>query len=129
MIVGVNGGSSGFQNYPGGLFNGDDSSVVDHAVALVGWKTVGKDNYWLVRNSWGPTWGENGYMWIKSSANNVGYGAMWITAKTDGTPLRPRPSDLSIQPFVPLFRADFGFDPSGGSKEFPSIRSELMPGT
>ena len=36
---------------------------IDHSVTLVGYGTDDKsgDMYWLVRNSWGTSWGENGY--------------------------------------------------------------------
>lgn len=44
--------------------------TVNHAVALVGYGTskTGID-YWILRNSWGPTWGQNGYVLIKKGVN------------------------------------------------------------
>jgi len=56
--------------YSSGVF--DDSTLTDHfdlnhAVVLEGYGTdeeTGED-YWLVRNSWGPQWGENGYIRLK----------------------------------------------------------------
>lgn len=47
---------------------------IDHAVNMVGWgvSDAGKE-YWIIRNSWGTSWGENGYIRIavKNSGNGV----------------------------------------------------------
>ena len=40
-----------------------DYTTTNHAVALVGWNDA--DGAWILRNSWGPSWGEDGYMRIK----------------------------------------------------------------
>lgn len=45
--------------YASGIFDGCDWTV-NHAVALVGYGTDGGLNYWLVQNSWGYSWGEEG---------------------------------------------------------------------
>jgi cathepsin L len=50
-------------NYDAGIFDHCDN-VVDHAVVLVGYGTDAKlkEPYWLIQNSWGPHWGENGFV-------------------------------------------------------------------
>ncbi|HSC87014.1 MAG TPA: C1 family peptidase [Polyangiaceae bacterium] len=68
-----------FQNYRSGVFNEPGASNrTNHAIDLVGWDT--KKGAWLLRNSWGPDWGEGGYMWIKTGTNGVGRNAHWVSA-------------------------------------------------
>lgn len=69
-----------FQAYSSGIFNANESGQVNHAIVLVGWNDdLGPDNgYWILRNSWGSGWGENGYMRIRYGANQVGYSANYI---------------------------------------------------
>ena len=54
--------------YEGGVFSDPKSGIhtnIDHAVQLVGYGTMGGKDYWLVRNSWGASWGEQGYIKIE----------------------------------------------------------------
>lgn len=54
--------TSAFQAYTGGVFNKSESGDVTHAVVLVGWDDTKGSGCWIMRNSWGAGWGENGYM-------------------------------------------------------------------
>jgi len=69
VAISLAAGSFGWQVYGGGVFGGGGSDKCgydqDHAVQLVGYGVDGSQMYWLVRNSWGPRWGEKGYMRIK----------------------------------------------------------------
>ena len=73
--------SSSFMSYNSGVYNGCDSTSINHAVALVGWDDAppeGGGGVWILRNSWGPGWGEDGYMRITYGCNLVGYGALYV---------------------------------------------------
>jgi len=50
--------------YNKGIFDGCDTKrpIINHAVVLMGYGEEEGVHYWLVRNSWGPTWGEQGYI-------------------------------------------------------------------
>jgi len=70
--VGVAVAASGWGLYEGGVFSSDLSkggteTDLNHAVVLVGYGVDEhtKEPYWLVRNSWRPTWGEGGYIRLK----------------------------------------------------------------
>ncbi|KAF8007397.1 hypothetical protein BT93_K1413 [Corymbia citriodora subsp. variegata] len=55
-----------FQSYSIGVFSGDCGTAMTHAVAIVGYGTTEDGTkYWKIRNSWGETWGEAGYMRIQ----------------------------------------------------------------
>jgi hypothetical protein len=71
-----------FQAYSSGIFNRNASGQPNHAVVLVGWNDTG--NYWILKNSWGPGWGENGYMRIAYGSQMVGYAANYVTGYQAG---------------------------------------------
>jgi len=49
--------------YQGGVITSDQcGSSIDHCVQLVGYDSTASPAYWIVRNSWGTSWGENGYL-------------------------------------------------------------------
>ena len=72
-----------FQDYTNGVFNEVPSNYAspssNHAIVIVGWDDA--KNAWLMKNSWGTDWGENGYMWIDYGSNNIGRRASWVIAR------------------------------------------------
>jgi C1A family cysteine protease len=71
--------NSAFQAYSGGVFSGPTCSDINHGVALVGWDdSMGSNGVWIMRNSWGPGWGEGGYMYIEYGVCEIGYAAAFV---------------------------------------------------
>ncbi|XP_060967233.1 vignain isoform X3 [Cannabis sativa] len=63
ISVAIDAGSSDFQFYSEGVFNGSCGTELNHGVAVVGYgTTLDGTKFWTVRNSWGPEWGEKGYI-------------------------------------------------------------------
>ena len=56
-------------SYGGGIYNGECGLQADHAVTVVGYGTLGSIGYWIIRNSWGPNWGEEGHIRIQTEGN------------------------------------------------------------
>nr|XP_055035044.1 cathepsin O [Misgurnus anguillicaudatus] len=62
-----------WQDYLGGIIQHHCSSHnANHAVLIIGYDTTGDVPYWIVRNSWGTSWGDNGYVYIKMWDNMCG---------------------------------------------------------
>jgi len=63
-----------FNNYNSGIMNGNGcrTGAPDHCVGLVGWGVEGSTKYWILKNSWGGSWGESGYVRIVRGSNACG---------------------------------------------------------
>ncbi|MBA0787386.1 hypothetical protein Gotri_025662, partial [Gossypium trilobum] len=73
VSVAIEGYGQDFRYYRGGVYTGDCGNALNHAVTIVGYGTSEEGlDYWLVKNSWGETWGENGYMRIQRNVNTQG---------------------------------------------------------
>jgi len=69
VSVGVDASGTAFKWYKNGIITKWCGTSIDHAVLLVGYGTDNGVDYWTIKNSWGPTWGENGYFRILRDMN------------------------------------------------------------
>jgi C1A family cysteine protease len=68
-----------WQNYQGGIMTADQCGLsIDHAIQLTGY-SPNQGGYWIVRNSWGADWGENGFIYLQYGQNTCG-----ITSEVTG---------------------------------------------
>jgi len=71
-----------FQLYSSGVIGSGCGDSLDHAVLAVGYTTVGKDEAFIVKNSWGASWGQAGYVFLSTSSKfNDGTGACGILSQ------------------------------------------------
>jgi len=72
-----------FQYYSGGIIDEDEQSCdpegLNHGVVLVGYGTSGTTPYWIIRNSWGSSWGEKGYVRVARGKGTCGVNT-YVTA-------------------------------------------------
>jgi hypothetical protein len=54
---------------------------------LVGWNDNNGSGYWILKNSWGPYWGEAGYMRIRWGTSRVGLRANYVTYPAMNNPM------------------------------------------
>lgn len=90
--VAVSVAASQFSLYGGGIFTGCTGSTgaeINHAVQAVGYA----DDYWLIRNSWGASWGEGGYIKLSRSTDNT---VVTDDAPADGFNCVPYPSSIQV---------------------------------
>ncbi|HPO15780.1 MAG TPA: C1 family peptidase [Candidatus Hydrogenedentes bacterium] len=84
--------------YTGGVFNDHTptKALPDHSIVLVGWDdSQGTNGAWIMRNSWGDDWGDNGYGYFEYEVNQIGFGADYILY---GDPV----DDLTVTPTTGL---------------------------
>lgn len=64
VSVAVEADQSAWQLYTGGIVTSNCGTKLDHGVLIVGYNTSNSPPYWIVKNSWGASWGEQGYIRI-----------------------------------------------------------------
>ncbi len=99
--------TAAFAAYSGGVYedtltacDGDPCAYTptDHAISLVGWNDNGdaeNEGYWILRNSWGSGWGENGYMRIKYRSAVVSCAVSYMVPSVPRAVLSASPAVVS----------------------------------
>uniref|UniRef100_A0A7E4UMN0 Pept_C1 domain-containing protein n=1 Tax=Panagrellus redivivus TaxID=6233 RepID=A0A7E4UMN0_PANRE len=69
--------------YKSGVFNPsklecEKHRIGDHVFAIIGYGTENKEDYWLLKNNWGTTFGEHGYIKMKIGVHSCGMGAVVV---------------------------------------------------
>ena len=68
VSIAIEADTKAFQLYTSGVLTGDACGTnLDHGVLIVGYGEESGIEYWLVKNSWGPSWGDHGYIKIERS--------------------------------------------------------------
>ena len=81
ISVGIQADSNTFQHYVSGVYDDPNcyTGDLDHGVTVVGFNDTAPIPYYLVKNSWGAIWGDNGYIMMKRDPNGSGPGMCGIT--------------------------------------------------
>jgi C1A family cysteine protease len=72
VAVAIEADQSGFQFYSSGVFTGTCGTSLDHGVLATGYGTMSGTDYWAVKNSWGASWGSNGYIYLGRNMSTKG---------------------------------------------------------
>jgi C1A family cysteine protease len=78
VSIGVDANDSAYKFYKSGIIKKRCGTVINHAVLLVGYGTDNGVDYWMVKNSWGGKWGEDGYFRILRDMNKKDEGMCGI---------------------------------------------------
>lgn len=70
VSVAVDASSEQWQLYKSGTITSDCGNSLNHGVLVVGYDTTASPPYWIVKNSWGTSWGLAGYIQIEISAGD-----------------------------------------------------------
>ena len=60
-----------YETYKGGIYQENSEQEINHSVSVVGYGVENGVEYWIIRNSWGTWWGEQGFLRIRMHRNNL----------------------------------------------------------
>ena len=92
--------ATSFETYVGGILTNCVSQEIDHAVLIVGYDDSNTPPYWIIKNSWGASWGEDGYIRVQKGTNQCLLKNMPTTAVVTSGP-HPTPAPTPSPPSPP----------------------------
>lgn len=78
--------ATSWQTYVGGILTDCISNQIDHGVLVVGFDDQNQPPYWIIKNSWGAGWGEDGYIRVQKGTNQCLITSYPCTSKVSGGP-------------------------------------------
>jgi cathepsin L len=111
-ISALHANSREFKDYRAGIFDGcEPGEKIDHAVLVVGFGTEDDVDYWLIKNSWGTDWGDQGCMKIQRGVKMCGIGQhiAYVTCEAqsgydDPEPVEYDPGEYYYDPEDPEYQ-------------------------
>merc|ERR1712232_305572 len=97
VSIAIEADQSSFQHYTSGVLTAACGSQLDHGVLAVGYGEEDGTKYWKVKNSWGSSWGDAGYIRIERGASQHGgecgilMSASYPVVNGDAPPAPPSP--------------------------------------
>jgi C1A family cysteine protease len=83
VSVAIEADQSAFQLYDGGVLTASECGPnLDHGVLAVGYGAQDGTNFWKIKNSWGASWGTNGYLLIERGTGACGITSRWSAYPT-----------------------------------------------
>ena len=76
VSIAIEADQKSFQQYSSGTFDGECGTKLDHGVLCVGYTS----EYFIVKNSWGSAWGDNGYIKLARKSGSQGQCGMYMQA-------------------------------------------------
>jgi len=94
--------ATSWQTYTGGILTDCISNQIDHGVLVVGFDDTNNPPYWIIKNSWGTSWGENGYIRVQKGTDQcliTSYPCSSTVAPAGPTPAPgPGPNPTPVPP-------------------------------
>ena len=121
------------ENYTGGVLTASDGGTAmnpaNHAVVICGYDDTTSPPCWKVRNSWGASWGEQGYFRIARTIDNIGYSSAGFTYAGGGIIDAPTTGTIPVVTPTPTLLPTPTRPLSRRREHGPAGRSGLGTGT